>query len=128
MSLRSEVKEAMAVALKAHGYRIEADWVREEQQGSLGVWIVAQAALSVCDEYEGVGVQRGSHDPYFLRARGSICWESGEPSFTVYRKKQKPGPTLLEAAKGALKAMSHSTGRKFVAARDDLAAAIAKEK
>jgi len=145
MSLRGDVKEAMAVAEEeAHSPRT-ARRIRAEdyEVGSLEFGFglvtrealeVANAALSVCDEYEKLEVQEyGS--PHCLRVHGSLWWEPQRPSFTVYRKKQKPEPTLLEAGEAALEEMRPWRGgvragcfEDFDTAYDGLAAAIAKEK
>jgi len=95
MSLRDDVKEAMAVALEEHGYTFEAGRVREEEWTEMGGLVAAQAALSVCDKYEPMEVQQ-SDFPDCLWLRGNPHWMSQRPSFTVYRKKQKPEPETVE--------------------------------
>ena len=105
MSLRSELKEAMAKAAELRGFYALAADIRAERT-TQGVRCIeedeAKAALSVCDEYEEVEVQKTPNRD-ILRLRSSLCWESHLPSFTVYRKKEKPEPTLEELARCVMK-------------------------
>ena len=121
MSLRSELKEAMAVALEKQRYLVNADRVREERWGGGGTLVAAQAVLSVCDEYEEVEVQEAcSKDLWRTRERNT--WEPHIPSFTVYRKKQKPEPDVTELARRAVKAWreTHNASEPVCDAMDAL--------
>ena len=131
MSLRSDLKEAMAVALEKLGYTFEAERVREERWTRIGGLVTAQAALSVCDEYEEVEMQEANSAGNYWRSPDTFYWEPQKPSFTVYRKKQKPEPTLLEAAKMANHILNQLSAPykndALEETRTTLTAAIAKE-
>ena len=110
MSLKDEMREAIAVALEKRGYPETAaairaeDWSDADRHGSVrSVVFAARAALSVGDEYEEVEVQKTPHRAV-LRLRSSLCWESHLPSFIVYRKKEKPKPDVTELARRAVEA------------------------
>ena len=115
MSLKDEMREVGAVAMERSG---RPDIAKEIRAGETSYYVgtAVNAALSVCDEYEEVDL----------------------PSFTVYRKKEKPEPTLLEAAdafREAVDCLADMRNKDAVVAwqgvyhtRDTLAAAIAKEK
>ena len=104
MSLRNELKEAMAVAEEeAHSPRTARRIRAEDCEVSClefgfglvtrEVLLVAQAVLSVCDEYEEVKVQE-SDFPGCLWLSDNPHWKPHRPSFTIYRKGQKPEPAV----------------------------------
>ena len=129
MSLRSDLKEAMVVALERAGYVEHARQVKAELFKAAGdemLGLAAQAALSVCDEYEEVEVQECNNADYLLR-RPSTHWDPRKPSFTVYRKKQKPEPDVTELARRAVKAWEKDdTAHRFHVAMSALAKAVEK--
>ena len=113
MKLRSELKEAMAAAEEganapntARCIRTE-EWVPGTDCVTREALSTAQAALSVCDEYEEVEVRPWKvglscvlllpEDRWFEKGPSFI----GEP-FTILRRKQKPDVT--EPARRAVKA------------------------
>ena len=89
MSLRSEVIEAMAAVKMPVARRLP--------------------ILAVIDEYEGAEVQKYPMCEGYLRTRESGFWDHNKPSFTVYRKKQKPKPDVTELARRAVKAWRGGT-------------------
>ena len=124
MSLRSEQKEAMAVALEERRYLVVADLVRREQWGDGGALIAAQAVLSVCDEYEEVEVRPSTCDVLTWFPENSDQYISTDSScFTILRRKQKPDVT--ELARRAVKAW-RSPAPVFGAAMEALAEAVDK--
>ena len=104
MKLKEEMREAAAVKMDHGLYGSTAHDIRTGASATLGGEAMA-AALSVCDEYEEVEMQevRGTA-PHYLRTRDSAFWEPHLPSFTVYRKKEKPEPDVTELARRAVKA------------------------
>ena len=124
MSLKDEVKEAMAGALEEHKFLSSARSVRDDERKRYPLSVAAQAALSVCDEYEEVGVQ-AAFSGKALRLRENPYWDYDRPSFTVYRKKQKPEPDVTELARRAVKAW-RSPAPVFGAAMEALAEAVDK--
>ena len=100
MSLKEEQREAAAVEMERTG---RADIAQQIRAGEASYYAgtAVNAALSVCDEYEAVEVQECVHDASYWKLG---YWDTGRPRFTVYRKKQKPEPTLEELARRAVKA------------------------
>ena len=126
MSLRDEQKEAMAQVTEQRKLHVSAGIIREENwgrtfQGYTLLLDVAQAVLSVCDEYEEVEVQ-AAVSRRALRLPDNPYWDHDKPSFTVYRKKQKSEPTLEELVRRAVKAWEKDdTAHRFHVAMSALA-------
>ena len=106
MSLREEVKEAMAEACKKVSCYGTAAEIRK---GLACMPPAASAALGVIDTYVEVEVVRntssprvlhdltGEHNP--LSYAQSYSGRTGDPRITIYIKKEKPAPTVEELAR-----------------------------
>ena len=128
MKLKDEMREAAAVALEKVGLPETAERMRAGNDNTWAGGKAIEAALSVCDEYEGVEVQDYPLCDGYLRTRDSGYWKPHQPSFTIYRKKQKPEPDVTELARRAVKEWEHhapNTG-PFGVAMDALAEAVEK--
>ena len=113
MSLRSEQKEAMADAAFKRNSPDTAAAIRDERWGAgfpcdSHMLALAQAALSVCDEYEEVEVAvEGSGEWLYLPASPSFDYLSARSTYhkeVILRRKQEPAPDVKELARRAVKA------------------------
>ena len=109
MSLRSELKEAMAEAQTAQRYPDDARVIRAEawekvRRCASGV-NVARAVLAVIDEWEEVEVRESKDDSHVMRvARTCLYPDQYGPVSTILRRKQEPAPDVKELARRAVKA------------------------